>query len=287
MAQIPRCLINGNVVVNIGCVLTRNSPSASSGDGFEGSDHGPPTGLTQGESTRPKTNGNVGGISRRNGPFQRGTSPAMPADVPVQPASSVSTQRCTSCGRGTTSNRNSETGTKNADEVKDTFLDILFEELKKITLEDSIISNVMDVAHSVLTGLNFAGYSNSLIGSRNLTVPFSGACTPEAPTDGLSAGSVLLILFFIALLVYLVGGILINHNNGARGWEMVPHHQFWSELPGLCVVCFSLVEDSICMACLPQSDGCVFFVKYITCQGGPVNYGLTGGGGGPRSYDNI
>lgn len=166
MAQVPRCLINGNVVVNIGCVLPGNSPFTSSGDGFQGSNNGPSsTGLTQGESNHPKTNGNVGGISRRNGPLQRGTSPAMPADVPVQPASSVATQRCTCCGRGTTSNRNSDSATRNADEVKDTFLDILLEELKKITLEDSIIRNVMDVAHSVLTGLNFAGYSNSLIGS--------------------------------------------------------------------------------------------------------------------------
>uniref|UniRef100_A0A224YVF6 Autophagy-related protein 27 n=1 Tax=Rhipicephalus zambeziensis TaxID=60191 RepID=A0A224YVF6_9ACAR len=120
-----------------------------------------------------------------------------------------------------------------------------------------------------LTKLDYTPIITSTDCERNLTIPFSGACTPEAPTGGLSAGSVLLILFFIALLVYLVGGILINHNNGARGWEMVPHHQFWSELPGLCV------------------DGCVFFVKYITCQGGPVNYGLTGGGGGHRSYDNI
>lgn len=117
-----------------------------------------------------------------------------------------------------------------------------------------------------LTKLDYTPVIVSTDCERNITIPFSGACTPEAPAEGLSAGSVLLILFFIALLVYLVGGILINHNNGARGWEMVPHHQFWSELPGLCV------------------DGCVFFVKYITCQGGPVNYG---GGGGPRSYDNI
>lgn len=103
----------------------------------------------------------------------------------------------------------------------------------------------------------------------NITVPFDGACLPTPPPGGLSAGSVLLILFFVALLVYLVGGILINHNNGARGWEMVPHHQFWSELPSLCV------------------DGCVFFVKYITCQAGAVSGGMMGGGGGNRSYDNI
>ncbi|XP_075542007.1 cation-dependent mannose-6-phosphate receptor-like [Dermacentor variabilis] len=119
-----------------------------------------------------------------------------------------------------------------------------------------------------LTKLDYTPLIVSTDCERNVTIPFSGACTPEAPTGGLSAGSVLLILFFIALLVYLIGGILINHNNGARGWEMVPHHQFWSELPGLCV------------------DGCVFFVKYITCQGGPVSYGMPGGGGN-RSYDNI
>lgn len=103
---------------------------------------------------------------------------------------------------------------------------------------------------------------------RNVSIPFDGACTPHAAPGGLSAGSVLLILFFVGLLVYLVGGILIRHNNGARGWEMVPHHQFWSELPSLIV------------------DGCVYFVKLITCQNDVVSGGI-GGGGGNRSYDNI
>ncbi|XP_077534261.1 cation-dependent mannose-6-phosphate receptor-like [Haemaphysalis longicornis] len=104
---------------------------------------------------------------------------------------------------------------------------------------------------------------------RNVSIPFDGACTPHAPPGGLSAGSVLLILFFVGLLVYLVGGILIRHNNGARGWEMVPHHQFWSELPSLIV------------------DGCVYFVKLVTCQSDVVSGGIGGGGGGNRSYDNI
>lgn len=97
---------------------------------------------------------------------------------------------------------------------------------------------------------------------KNMTVLFSGACgTKPSTAAGLSGGSVILILFFVGVLLYLVGGVLLNHSNGARGWEMLPHYQFWSELPSLIV------------------EGCVFFVKFITCQ--------AGAGGGNRSYDNI
>lgn len=98
----------------------------------------------------------------------------------------------------------------------------------------------------------------------NVTVPFSGACgtKPATASAGLSAGSVLLILFFVGVLLYLVGGVILKHNNGARGWEMLPHQQFWSELPSLIV------------------EGCVFFVKFVTCQTNAVV-------GGNRSYDDI
>uniref|UniRef100_A0A2R5LIH7 Putative secreted protein n=1 Tax=Ornithodoros turicata TaxID=34597 RepID=A0A2R5LIH7_9ACAR len=83
---------------------------------------------------------------------------------------------------------------------------------------------------------------------RNITIEFSGACGTATQLQGLSAGSVLLILFFVLLLIYLVIGIVYNHSHGARGWEMIPNYQFWTELPLLIV------------------EGCVFFVKIVTCQ---------------------
>ncbi|XP_037566244.1 uncharacterized protein LOC119446009 [Dermacentor silvarum] len=96
---------------------------------------------------------------------------------------------------------------------------------------------------------------------RNVTVPYDGACgsAPATSSGGLSTGSILLILFFVGLLIYIVGGILVNRNNGAQGVEMIPHLQFWKELPSLIV------------------EGCVFFVQLITCQSGRSD----------RTYDNI
>ncbi|CAN8015005.1 unnamed protein product [Ixodes persulcatus] len=117
---------------------------------------------------------------------------------------------------------------------------------------------------TLLAKLPFDGIKGSDDCERNLTVPFSGACgtKPAAASAGLSAGSVLLILFFVGVLLYLVGGVILKHNSGARGWEMLPHQQFWSELPSLIV------------------EGCVYFVKLVTCQ-------ATSGTGANRSYDDI
>ncbi|KAL1467088.1 hypothetical protein MTO96_005945 [Rhipicephalus appendiculatus] len=97
---------------------------------------------------------------------------------------------------------------------------------------------------------------------RNVTVKYDGACgssSPATSSGGLSTGSVLLILFFVALLIYFVGGVLVNRNNGAQGVEMIPHLQFWKELPSLIV------------------EGCVFFVQLVTCQTGRTE----------RTYDSI
>lgn len=52
------------------------------------------------------------------------------------------------------------------------------------------------------------------------------------PNPGLSAGSVLLILFFVAVVVYIVGGILfLRFYRGASGVEMIPNYEFWKGFP--------------------------------------------------------
>jgi len=51
---------------------------------------------------------------------------------------------------------------------------------------------------------------------------------------GLSTGSVLVILFFIFVGIYFIGGaIALKMLRGATGWEMLPNHNFWIELPSL------------------------------------------------------
>ncbi|XP_037290273.1 uncharacterized protein LOC119185294 [Rhipicephalus microplus] len=115
---------------------------------------------------------------------------------------------------------------------------------------------------SLVTKLPYDSIDERDACERNVTVKYDGACGSSSPvtsSGGLSTGSVLLILFFVALLIYFVGGVLVNRNNGAQGVEMIPHLQFWKELPSLIV------------------EGCVFFVQLVTCQTGRT----------ASSYDNI
>ncbi|XP_012058115.1 PREDICTED: cation-dependent mannose-6-phosphate receptor-like [Atta cephalotes] len=59
---------------------------------------------------------------------------------------------------------------------------------------------------------------------------------------GLSMGSLLVILFFVSVGVYFIGGIIVlKALRGATGWEMVPNHEFWCKLP-------SLVRDGVVFA---------------------------------------
>ncbi|XP_078321516.1 cation-dependent mannose-6-phosphate receptor-like [Crassostrea virginica] len=53
-------------------------------------------------------------------------------------------------------------------------------------------------------------------------------------SSGISVGSVLLILFFVFVLIYVIGGILfLRFYRGASGVEMFPNYEFWKDLPFL------------------------------------------------------
>lgn len=55
---------------------------------------------------------------------------------------------------------------------------------------------------------------------------------PKPSDHGLSAGSILLIIFFVGAFVYLFGGILFSSvMKGASGFESIPHYEFWLDLP--------------------------------------------------------
>ncbi|XP_067122300.1 uncharacterized protein [Centruroides vittatus] len=59
--------------------------------------------------------------------------------------------------------------------------------------------------------------------------------TPE-PKSGskLSTGSILLIVFFTFLVIYIIGGIIWNgYCLGASGIELLPNLEFWREFPAL------------------------------------------------------
>ena len=52
--------------------------------------------------------------------------------------------------------------------------------------------------------------------------------------DGLSGGSVFCLLFFTGLALYFGGGMALRKfMRGADGQEMIPHYEFWADLPYL------------------------------------------------------
>uniref|UniRef100_A0A2C9LWX2 Autophagy-related protein 27 n=2 Tax=Biomphalaria glabrata TaxID=6526 RepID=A0A2C9LWX2_BIOGL len=60
-------------------------------------------------------------------------------------------------------------------------------------------------------------------------------CIPTNPSgNGLSVGSILVILFFVFFLIYLVGGVLfLKFLRKAEGIETIPNIEFWKDLPSL------------------------------------------------------
>ncbi|XP_029655745.1 cation-dependent mannose-6-phosphate receptor-like [Octopus sinensis] len=62
----------------------------------------------------------------------------------------------------------------------------------------------------------------------HLLTPY--ACKPVHHT--LSTGSILLILFLLAFIIYLLAGFAFKHFYlGAQGVEIIPHYTFWSDFP--------------------------------------------------------
>ncbi|XP_071102173.1 uncharacterized protein [Haliotis cracherodii] len=63
----------------------------------------------------------------------------------------------------------------------------------------------------------------------------AGGCSALGPPDeGLSGGTILLILVIVFGFIYLVAGMTFNrYRGGKEGVEMLPNRGFWSALPGL------------------------------------------------------
>eukprot|EP01120_Amphizonella_sp_Union-15-10_P016807 TRINITY_DN908_c0_g1_i1.p1 TRINITY_DN908_c0_g1~~TRINITY_DN908_c0_g1_i1.p1 ORF type:complete len:253 (+),score=39.12 TRINITY_DN908_c0_g1_i1:55-813(+) len=52
--------------------------------------------------------------------------------------------------------------------------------------------------------------------------------------SGISLGSILLILLFVGITVYIIAGVLFNKfKKGESGMALVPNVEFWTKLPGL------------------------------------------------------
>ncbi|XP_022099026.1 uncharacterized protein LOC110983780 isoform X1 [Acanthaster planci] len=60
-----------------------------------------------------------------------------------------------------------------------------------------------------------------------------GKCGKALPEGGISAGSVICIIFAVLLVVYVIGGVLfMKFVRGAEGTELLPNSGFWLSLPG-------------------------------------------------------
>lgn len=73
----------------------------------------------------------------------------------------------------------------------------------------------------------------------------------ESGSSKLSIGSILLIVFFALLLVYLIAGVLIKrYKMGVESVpEVIPNYEFWAGIP-------SLVKDGVIFTCQGVRSGC-------------------------------
>jgi len=71
-------------------------------------------------------------------------------------------------------------------------------------------------------------------------------------STGLSTGSILLIMFFVLLIVYVIGGILVNKfKMGVESMpEMCPNYQFWAGIP-------SLIKAGVVFSCSSVKSACL------------------------------
>lgn len=71
----------------------------------------------------------------------------------------------------------------------------------------------------------------------------SVCAAPDAPISYLSSGSIICIVFFSFVAIYLVGGFVIQRFfRGARGADQIPNVEFWKELG-------SLIADGCDLVC--------------------------------------
>jgi len=89
----------------------------------------------------------------------------------------------------------------------------------------------------VLSGVNELGtcqYQFSIRSKHGCPVAASDGGDKDGDVDGLSPGSVFLIVFFIGLALYFALGAVVKWKvYSSTGVEMIPNTDFWTSLPGL------------------------------------------------------
>jgi len=64
--------------------------------------------------------------------------------------------------------------------------------------------------------------------------PLNGGRKVGKQQEGLSGGAIILIVLLVCVVVYLVGGVLVNrYVRHKEGPDLLPNREFWIMLPGL------------------------------------------------------
>ncbi|XP_034239270.1 uncharacterized protein LOC117644137 [Thrips palmi] len=70
------------------------------------------------------------------------------------------------------------------------------------------------------------------------------AFSDNSASNGLSSGAIFFIVLIVLWCSYILVGAVANHFlRGATGWEMIPHYQFWKNVPTLFMDGFKFVAN--------------------------------------------
>jgi len=116
-------------------------------------------------------------------------------------------------------------------------------------LRSSKVKCICDKSYTSMPGLSSQGEQYNKYGfEMRHTCCCKDGCKDGMPPGGigsLSGGSILLIICFVFLAVYLIAGALfMKYRKGAIGSEIIPNKSFWSEIP-------SLVKDGVMFVLSP------------------------------------
>jgi len=97
---------------------------------------------------------------------------------------------------------------------------------------DNRISRIKLVCETSLTKPSMVFEKEAPTNTYHFTLASQHACF--IPSSSLSGGSILCIIFFVILAVYLIAGIAFNkYKKGKVGVELVPNASFWRKIPRL------------------------------------------------------
>lgn len=75
-----------------------------------------------------------------------------------------------------------------------------------------------------------------------MTMEHAAGCGKPGGKSKISPGSIMLILLFVGIVVYLAAGIAYNAlKNGERGLQMIPQYDFWHNFPFLVIDGFKFI----------------------------------------------